>query len=414
MTRIIIFPAMLKMNSNIHTSSSFHDSKPKLMKMKISKQKSSQMPALCSILEAEEHKTILKEIDKDSRIDIIVGYILEMNIKVQAVALEFNILAFEEGLIHIQKHVFPKNLDPEVKIGKFTPVEDEIIEKNWSALIKAIGLKEDNVIRELFENTRKDKDFGNKRNIVGFYLSQGLTNVRLAAEVFHRAKVLVCARRGEFTKKEDQTILDFREKEGNTWSSLAKVMGRNRNSIIGRLELLNNSNKQKKPFNIEEDKVILTEVFAINEDILNNGKISWEDCSKIGEKLQRSGRSVYDHWKSGLEPLLKRYHAGTHSMDIKELLINHLLEHEMYYTQDVNWKELVKLPKFAGSTPSYLRKEYSNLRAQTKRMKPEMSRVDLDTAAIKRYQDITEKRNQKKRVEYQDKLLDFYLMNVLK
>ena len=179
------------------------------MKLKTSKRKTSQMPALCSILEAEEHKTILKEINKDSKKDIIVGYILGMNIKVQTVALKFNILAFEEGMLHLPKHVFPKNLDPEVRIGKCTPADDEIIETNMSALIKAIDLKEDDVIQELFENTSEDKDLGIKRNIVGFYFSQGLINVRLAAEVFHIAKVLVCSRKGEFTKEEDQTILEY-------------------------------------------------------------------------------------------------------------------------------------------------------------------------------------------------------------
>ena len=68
------------------------------MKMNTSsKRKTSQMPALCSILEAEEHQTILKELGKDSQTDKIVGYILGMNIKVQTIALKFNILHFEES-----------------------------------------------------------------------------------------------------------------------------------------------------------------------------------------------------------------------------------------------------------------------------------------------------------------------------
>jgi hypothetical protein len=375
------------------------------------------MPALCSILEAEEHRTILKELVKDSLTDIIACYILGMNIKVQSVALKHNIIAFEKGMVSLRKHNFPKNLDPEVRIGKYTPADDEIIEKNWNVLIEGIGLKEEDVIQELFENTSEDEDMGIRRNIVGFYLSQGLTNVRLAAEVFHKAKVLVCARKGEFTKEEDQTILDYVEKEGKQWTSLAKLMGRNKTSIQGRWALLTNSNKKEKEekmrFTIEKDKVILTEVFAVNEDILKNGKITMEDCSKIGEKVERSGRSVYDHWKRVLEPLIRRYHAGTHSMDVKELMINHLLEHNMYYNQDVNWKELAKVPKFAGSTPTYLRKEYESLRARTKQMNPKMSLVDLDTVAIQMYLDSTTKRNKSKpKEEYQDEFINFYLANV--
>ena len=178
--------------------------------------------------------------------------------------------------------------------------------------------------------------------------------------------------------------------------------------------MLNSSKKEKKRFTIEEDKVILTEVFAVNGDILNNGKITLEDCSKVGDKVERSGRSVYDHWKCGLEPLIQRYHAGTHSMNVKELLIKHLLEHKMYYTQDVDWKELAKLPKFAGSTPTYLRKEYGKLRRRTKQMNPELNLVDLDTVAIQRYLDSTTRRNTSKpKEEFQDEFINFYLANVL-
>merc|ERR1719470_666768 len=113
--------------------------------MKIKDSKTSKMPSLCSILEAEEHEAILKEITMDSIKDITVGYILGMNIKVQAVALKFNIFVFEEGLIHLKK--LPKDLDPELRIGKYTPGDDAIIQKNWSDLTEALGLKEDNVIR---------------------------------------------------------------------------------------------------------------------------------------------------------------------------------------------------------------------------------------------------------------------------
>ena len=56
---------------------------------------------------------------------------------------------------------------------------------------------------------------------------------------------------------------------------------------------------------------------------------------------------------------MTRYHAGTLNMDVKKVLLDHLVENNMDYTQDVDWKELAKLPKFAGSTPTYLQSQLS-------------------------------------------------------
>ena len=128
---------------------------------------------------------------------------------------------------------------------------------------------------------------------------------------------------------------------------------------------------------------MISEVF---NDILNDReKLTQGQYQSIGEGLGRSQHAVYCHWRQELEPLLKRYHAGTLHVDIKELLIKHLVENQLDYTQQVDWKELAKLPKFAGTTPTYLRITYQNLRTGTKRRYPELSREELNTGAILRY-----------------------------
>ena len=113
-----------------------------------------------------------------------------------------------------------------------------------------------------------------------------------------------------------------------------------------------------------------------------------------------------------MEPLLKRYHADALHVDIKEVLINHLVENQLDYTQQVDWKELTKLAKFAGTTPTYLRITYQNLRTGTKRRYPGLSREELNTGAILRY--LGDRGGYKNKNEGHHKMLiEFYVTNIL-
>ena len=71
-------------------------------------------------------------------------------------------------------------------------------------------------------------------------------------------------------------------------------------------------------------------------NILNDGKIAKEDWEKIAKKLQCTHHNVYDHWRKVLEPILQRHHSGSHHLDIKEMLIEHLSEMKVKFRQDVD------------------------------------------------------------------------------
>jgi hypothetical protein len=113
------------------------------------------------------------------------------------------------------------------------------------------------------------------------------------------------------------------------------------------------------------------------------GKFTKSDWIKIAEKLQRRPHDERGHWMYQLEPILQRYQAGTLHKDVKDVMINHLLEHNMNYAQEVDWKELAKLFKFAGTTSSYLSQNYSTLRSDTGKKYPERSEVQLNTETIR-------------------------------
>jgi len=207
-----ITPSIWQLNSLLHTSSPWLAKKP--AKKKIKDQIKTQVaPSVLFIMECETHKNVKKELGTDSFTDILVSHILGLNIKIPKLALENNIVFFKvkENLVNITQ--LPKHVSTDIKIGRFTVACDDIIKNNWNTLISEVNLKKDEVkvIEELF--VVSDKAFELKKNIVGFFLSQDLPDIRLAAEVQHRAKVLLWSQTGKFTPEEDQTIIDFVEKK---------------------------------------------------------------------------------------------------------------------------------------------------------------------------------------------------------
>merc|ERR1740137_376713 len=107
----------------------------------------------------------------------------------------------------------------------------------------------------------------------------------------------------------------------------------------------------------------------------------------IGGKLERDYVSVKEHWNYVLKPMLLRHHAGTAHVDIREALINYLVENNMKYAQDVDWKEVAKLPEFVGTTPSYLQMTYRSMKQNTGAKYERMSKVELTTEAVQSYRE---------------------------
>merc|ERR1719483_1080517 len=356
-----------------------------------------QQQGMCSILELEEHRVFKKELDKKELMDIMVKHILDADIYVQKVALNCNVSRFRKpgNLTVIKRNTLPKDLDVAIKVGKFTIADDELIQRNWDNLIVETGISEEEAKEELFNHEKKDKVIGLKSNIVGYFLAQGLPDIRLATEVIQRARIILCARKGKFTAEEDTTILQFVEKEGKKWPELSRLMARTHiDTVKRRYEVLTGGNTVSGHYTMKEDKIILREVFAVHRNILeDDGTVTEQDWRMIGGKLERDYASVYEHWKFVLTPMLLRHHAGTTHVDIKEALINYLVEKNMKYAQDVDWEEVAKLPEFAGTTPAYLQKTYRNMQVGTGAKYERMSKVELTTEAVQSYMEERETNN---------------------
>ena len=190
-------------------------------------------------------------------INAAAKHILNLDIKVAKIALESNIIVSIEGLGPINKgRCYPKNLNPEVKTGRYSVQEDLLIRQNWEKLRADLKLTEDKAVADLLQSRRKEEDdegLGLKRNIIGYYLCQGLQNIRLATEVYQRARTILSAVTGDWSEGEDEIIRKGR-KEGKTWTELSTQLGRADTST--RYKLLTSGHTTKGTFTVEDESTL--------------------------------------------------------------------------------------------------------------------------------------------------------------
>eukprot|EP00092_Neocalanus_flemingeri_P003075 GFUD01003284.1.p1 GENE.GFUD01003284.1~~GFUD01003284.1.p1 ORF type:complete len:465 (-),score=109.47 GFUD01003284.1:19-1413(-) len=367
--------------------------------------------ARCPIMSCEEHREIKDSLDKENSLDLLVGHILEANILVSSLALQHNIVWLTANRItktQLRGYAAAKSLPASITVGRVTSSTDNLIINNWQDLLASVGVTQEMGKREI-QCLPTDRTVGIKRNIIGYFLLQGIPEVRLAAESFQRLRVKILAS-GDFSEEEDRDIIEFVEKKGKKWSELSRKMERIPDMLRHRYNVLKSKEAlvTEGEYNLEDDCSIVSQVFKADKDILTDGNVSRTDWEEIGRLLNRSVTSVRDRWTHYLEPTLRRYHAGTLDTDVREELINYLVENKLNYPQDIDWDKLVKLPDFAGHTSTSLillrhslitcaRKKYSMKYDQvtadviqhywhnTSRQKPKQNQIERTGALVEYY-----------------------------
>ena len=106
-------------------------------------------------------------------------------------------------------------------------------------------------------------------------MSQGLQDIRLATDVFHRARIIKCIRRQEYTPDEDDIILEFVKQEGRKFARLGNLLKRTRGSVRNRYDMLvqTGNSKDGVPYTVDDAAIIMTEVFANNKNVLSDRKV---------------------------------------------------------------------------------------------------------------------------------------------
>merc|ERR1719430_1742702 len=113
-----------------------------------------------------------------------------------------------------------------LKLGDFSRACDRTILRQYELLVGRVNLSKDELDKELFE-TNQHRKFLLQRQLVGFYLVQGLENGhrRLPLEVVARLASIL--HRKSFTPEEDLAILAWVEEQGaSRWAELARSLGR--------------------------------------------------------------------------------------------------------------------------------------------------------------------------------------------
>ena len=240
-----------------------------------------------------------------------------------------------------------------MKTGRYNSEEDGIILKNWKELIEGTRFRsqEEKVKAILFDNTDKADDIKASKKVIGCWLAQDLQKIRLPSDVFHRAKILLCSVQGEFSEEEKQQIIAFVAERGRDWAELSRITGRRPKALD---HILSHGDKKRSgKFSLDESKEVMRQVFAACPTVLTGGEVGGPDSevfTKLGTKLDRIPHSVYQHWKSVIEPVLTRHQAGTLDVDHKDRIVRYMVSNGFKYKWDVNWGEVANLPQFRGTT----------------------------------------------------------------
>jgi len=339
-------------------------------------QKSSYLSCICDVPIYNDLKSTLKI---SSDLDKIVLFILEKNIKISNVNVDYtNTNAIKKSS---QRHKL-KSVD----YSGFTPHEDQLIKKNWEMLMEESSSESpQNVLDTLFNLRIKDgKTELLKKNVVALFLGQGMSKVRLASQIINQAfGVLINFVTGKISSTEHSIILDYIERNGESHKTFndLRILLRRRFPVTiskhykkwkeGKLD----SSFKKGPFKKIESNMIIEEMIKTSKDgtvlgVHSNvkgqkGTVTSNTFGKLEDLLKRQIQNIRNHWEIRLKPILLQYHAGTLNFDVRTILVNYLLEKKVRFIQDIPWSQLLKCPQFSGHTKDSLTKEFEKLTLMT-------------------------------------------------
>ena len=325
-----------------------------------------------------------------------------------------------------EKTIFPRNTRvihrreigdgySEFKIGRFTVKEDSIIIQNWEKLLKQANLEdhqEMNTKEEVFNSNRSSEEDEMIKNLIGHWLSQGLSHIRLSCEVFQRLNILFNKTTGPFSAEEDEIVCKYVQENGRKWKGLSEMTGRPISTLVYRYDSylqfhLDKSWKVKSgKYSLEEDKRILSTILNYNPRVIEDGLVSREVWTDLGSQLGRYPVHISKHWVDYLHPLLVRYKANKLDTDFAYPIVDYMLRNNFEYSRDVDWSALAK--RLPGTTGPYLSRHYRTFQLSAKR-KYDLKTVEVTAGVTRKYLDQrTESEKQKTSYDRNEAFLSYY------
>ena len=307
-----------------------------------------------------------------------------------------------------------------VKGGKFNIEDSKMMLDNLKTLVEDAGVEEDELKEELgAENTVGNPTEASmqvmmERQLVGFYLVQGMKDGdrRLPMEAINKVNTLTSG--GRFTKEEDRRILAWVEEHGPTrWAELARTLGRTRLNVRGRYTILKGrqEGQRRGGFDLEELTVLMEEVVGQDPGALERDTMpSNIDWTRIGANMNRPSHRLLVVYSGQIHPTVRRSVAGTLEKDVRGELVEEVRRRGWRFGADVEFDQLARMRRFQGHTGTSLCKLYDGMLGSTMRKLPGVeSTTEVTVGEVEEWWRNSERRGKSRpMVEKEEGILEAY------
>ena len=330
------------------------------------------------ILEHVEYFSMREELDSSNKInlgavDTVCHLILKQGLLVNEKILSLNAIGLFNHSAFYNNRIKVLKEEGMIKCGGFTKAYDTALKERFHELITVSQVNREDLNRKLFDFAFRqggieDRRFALQRQLVGFYLLQGLKDGdhRLPVEVYCRLATVLFS--GPFTKEEDAAILAWVETNGATkWRELASSLGRNYPSggvsVRRRYEIMLGQQTGKKSGSFDENEisVIIKHVLYHNPEAVNEVQRNTMDWKAIGEKVNRHWISVWKVYQNSIQPTIRRHLAGTLEDDVRGQLIRKARERGWNTRAQFDFHQLAEMSEFRGHTSCSLELLYASM-----------------------------------------------------
>lgn len=290
--------------------------------------------------------------DNLSQISKMVKYIIEKNIPVHHFNVIYSNITGLKKSGYILRHSVP-----DLKTGRFTLKEDDIITSNWKDLCHSCNIQcpAPDMLRELstrnnFNTSAKKRE----RNVIGCFLGQGLKRLRHCSDIFfHAVDILNPINVGKFSDQEDKLIIAEVENNGDnigTWKALSRKLNRNPNAWYNMRsrykKILMASGHKSGKWTLDEDTFLIERLFQNKPIAIETVQsVRSSDFDNITE-LKRKPLSIKPHFEKIIKPILMSYHYGMLGTNWKYRFLSYIVEQGFESVKQIHWGKMCELFPF--------------------------------------------------------------------
>jgi hypothetical protein len=251
-----------------------------------------------------------------------------------------------------------------------------------------------------------------KKNVIGCFLGQDLSRIRIATTIFERAvKVLLPENGGKFTKEEDACILKVVKSKGalkESWSMLAVQLNRNSEVISSRYRnALRNLNYISGRWTLEEEEICIETLFTgktSDRSVIES--VSQTDLQAVADQIDRQVSLVNKHWEGRLKPVLLSYHLDETFRNFRPPVLTYLVEKKVVAFQDIIWSEVIE--QFPSQTTLSLTFEIHNQLVSIDERNPHEVHLPIFEKLQKNYYLWKDEELSEKQKSYRSKIIEIY------